>query len=384
MCLHMTTRLLKGKTLSNYDMGAVFKEFYSLEELINKNQTMAERNYITVRLVTVIEQFFQKVMEFLLKRYPDRGPQKVTVDTRLFPNIVETGVKYRWINITNLIISQTFPFQNTKDINDAMTTYGDAVIFADDLKQSKKNVNAELSMHNYNKFFDTRHNIVHTIEQRPHLDSRQYYKMTKELLDYTLKRINYYGFYEDIHQVLVHLDKKKEATKYNKISKHLHNETKNEYAIANKFLDDKDYENAIKHYDKVLIQDPNDIISLYCKGCSFLLFEHYYEAIESFERYLESSGDKSVCLYLGISLQAIKNDEDAIMYFRKALEYEPNDTEAYIKLLVSLSRIGLLPNVVNLADMLLKVEPENAAALKIKKLTQNEINRLNDNRPETT
>ena len=78
----MTTRLLKSKTLSNYDMGVVFKEFYNLEELINKSQTMAERNYITVRLVTVIEQFFQKVMEFLLKRYPDRCPQKVTVDTR--------------------------------------------------------------------------------------------------------------------------------------------------------------------------------------------------------------------------------------------------------------------------------------------------------------
>lgn len=380
----MTTRLLKSKTLSNYDMGVVFKEFYNLEELINKSQTMAERNYITVRLVTVIEQFFQKVMEFLLKRYPDRCPQKVTVDTRLFPNIVKTGVEYSWINITNLIISQTFSFQNTRDIADAMNTYGDVVIFADNFKQGKKGIKSSLSQYDYNKFFDARHNIVHTIEQRPHLDSRRYYKMTKELLNYTLKQINYYGFYEDIHQVLVYLDKKEEATKYNKISKHLQIETKNECAIANKFLDDKDYENAIKHYDKVLIQDPNDIISLYCKGCSFLLFEHYYEAIESFERYLESSGDKSVYLYLGMSLQAIKNDEDAIIYFKKAIEYEPDDTGAYVKLLVSLSRIGLLSNVVKLADMLLKVEPENIAASEIRNLTQDEINRLNDNRPETT
>ena len=76
----MKPRQLKGKTLSNYDMRSVFIELYQIEKMIKDGKYIEQRNYITIRLVTIIEQFFRKVMEFLFRRHPDKRPPSITLD----------------------------------------------------------------------------------------------------------------------------------------------------------------------------------------------------------------------------------------------------------------------------------------------------------------
>ena len=72
----MKLRQLKGKTLPNYDMSSVFIELYHIEKIIKDGKHVEQKNYIIIRLVTIIEQFFRKVLEFLFRRHPETRATK--------------------------------------------------------------------------------------------------------------------------------------------------------------------------------------------------------------------------------------------------------------------------------------------------------------------
>ena len=48
--------------LKKQEMDDVFTEFYRLDEIIEKNDQHTQ-NYVVIRLVTIIEQFFRKIVE---------------------------------------------------------------------------------------------------------------------------------------------------------------------------------------------------------------------------------------------------------------------------------------------------------------------------------
>ena len=50
-------------SLTNQSFNNVFDEFFSLEDLIKPENTQYEKNYITIRLASIIEQFFRKIIE---------------------------------------------------------------------------------------------------------------------------------------------------------------------------------------------------------------------------------------------------------------------------------------------------------------------------------
>ena len=55
-------------------MSSVFIELYHIEKIIKDGKHVEQKNYIIIRLVTIIEQFFRKVLEFLFRRHPETRP----------------------------------------------------------------------------------------------------------------------------------------------------------------------------------------------------------------------------------------------------------------------------------------------------------------------
>ncbi len=87
---------------------------------------------------------------------------------------------------------------------------------------------------------------------------------------------------------------------------------------------------------------------------------------------------------MGMALQKLGEHEDAIKCFEKAIEYGADKVSTYVNWAISLGNLELLDDVLKYTGMVLAIEPENSVALDIKKITQEEIDRLNGNPPNAT
>ena len=79
---HPTPELLKQ------EMTNVIVEFYSLTEILEKTDRHTH-NYVIIRLVTIIEQFFRKIIESKIKNDDSFNyiPERVSLDKQTFVNI---------------------------------------------------------------------------------------------------------------------------------------------------------------------------------------------------------------------------------------------------------------------------------------------------------
>ena len=371
----MTIHRAKGKDLLNHDMRSIFKELYQIEKILNSNKYVGQQNYITIRLVTIIEQFFREIVGFLLKKYPEKRPQTIELDTRLIDSVVKITSEWDKAFITERLISQAFSFQNTNVINETMKKYGNIHIIQDSSKPLNPDNRDGFLKQDYDRFFDARHSIVHSIERRPYLNVKKYYYMTEKLLDYTLEKVGYHGFYEDCDEIAL-LFQKSKADTYHKMANRLRNEIKNEHESAMNAMKRKQYAEAIHHYDEVLKREPSNSFAYVDKGWAFYQLENYPKAIESLEHGLELIDDPDMYIPLGLALQKLGEHEDAIKYFTEAIQHNTNDGLAYDSLAISTGSTGWPSEALRYAEMALDIDPNDEIALDIKKLTETYLNRL--------
>ena len=364
----MKARKAKGKTLINSSMKAVFDDLYQINAIIKNDTYIGQQNYITIRLVTITEQFFREIMVLLLIKNPDKRPKTIELDTRLLNNVAKAS-NWQKIFMTERIISQSFSFQNTVDINKSMEKYSKIQVFQNSLNIDKDGNNNGLLKHEYDKFFDTRHGVVHSIERQPYLNVNKYYNMTENLFDYVLEKVGNYSFYEECKESASSFQKNK-ADEYQKMADALRGELKNEQCSATDAMKNKKYQKAIQHYNKVLELDPIDITANMSKGLAFHYLEEYSQSIESFERHLELYDDPVLYDMLGSSLQKLGEHGDAIMYFKKALEHESDKAPIYSKLSISAGSTGNINEALKHAKMALTKKPNDEMALCLKKLAE--------------
>ena len=77
--LHLTPKLTKQ------EMDDVFVEFYRLDEIFGKRDRHTQ-NYIVIRLVTIIEQFFRKIVEKQIENNKGKIPQEITININYLSN----------------------------------------------------------------------------------------------------------------------------------------------------------------------------------------------------------------------------------------------------------------------------------------------------------
>ena len=96
-------------------MDDVFVEFYKLDE-IQGNKDQHTQNYIVIRLVTIIEQFFRKIVEEQIKYGKTHNiPSEIILSTSDFMHVPQIH-KER-------LISSSYSFQSIGAISETMKLY---------------------------------------------------------------------------------------------------------------------------------------------------------------------------------------------------------------------------------------------------------------------
>lgn len=103
------------------------------------------------------------------------------------------------------------------------------------------------------------------------------------------------------------------------------------------YFNTKDWKNAIKHYDKYLEFEPNDIRVLNNKGASLSYLEKWNDAIPIFQRIITTeSQDKEVkaAAYnnIGLCYTELENFPEALKAFETGLNLEPNHPDTLLNM----------------------------------------------------
>jgi tetratricopeptide (TPR) repeat protein len=96
----------------------------------------------------------------------------------------------------------------------------------------------------------------------------------------------------------------------------------------------KDFNEAIKYFDKALEFNPDHVEALCDKGSNLSNIGKYDEAMKIFDEVEKKCEDYDTCetisMKKGITLSKIGKSKEAIKHFNKALELNPKDADAYI------------------------------------------------------
>ncbi len=96
--------------------------------------------------------------------------------------------------------------------------------------------------------------------------------------------------------------------------------------IGSAYLDQGQYEEALKYFDRALKIDPNDPYVLGYKGDALLDFGKFDEAVVIYKRALEiDPGDVITLANLGYTLSLLERYDEALVYYDKALSIEDDD-----------------------------------------------------------
>ena len=227
---------IQQKRYPNNNMESVFKEFCMLEDIVEKSghsqsniEMLFTRRSAIIRLVTIIEQFFHTVLAKKINarsaeynHYTIKIHKALLVDTiktveynwhSIYPNGVEDHIRQFLVSkksndvdseycewskecLVSLLepychakISEIWPmfianehsFQNTHNISIEMKKHG-IVVFDDS--------DVELSVKSYDRLFNARHILVHTMNDTV-IDVKRYMKSTIRLFKRVLKVAGY-------------------------------------------------------------------------------------------------------------------------------------------------------------------------------------------------
>ena len=131
------------------------------------------------------------------------------------------------------------------------------------------------------------------------------------------------------------------------------------------------YDEAIEYFDKSLETDPDNDDALNFKGVSLESLGKYDEAIEYFDKAIEIHPDNEKALNnKGLALGELGKHKEAIECFDKAIEIEPNYDKAFFNKGVELELHGKLEEAIEYYDKAIGINPNYEKALIRKGLMQ--------------
>ncbi len=110
---------------------------------------------------------------------------------------------------------------------------------------------------------------------------------------------------------------------------------------ASTFIDQSNYEDAVRSYDKAIALDSNAPDTFSAKALTLSLMKRHEEALEYFDKALDIDPNFIDAVYnKGIILGGMKRYEEALEYFDKALDMDPSNVYALGYKGIALSMLG--------------------------------------------
>ena len=293
----------------------IFKEFYRLEEILNSNEWYAQ-SFISIRLVTIIEQFFRQIVMIQLNNSKMQPPGEIVLKTQDLSNINSVTPEF--------VISTSYHCQNVDQLETILQQtnlpkvipcLGDSGVTLDDF--------AEL--------FNMRHDIVHTVSLQTKNLTR-YHQLIEMLMICVLDST----FYE--HAFLLYKG--------------------NAYAQLNRFSE------ALTQYNT--LESSMAVISFqlyHNKGLTLAALDRHGEALACFDEAIQLEPNESKAHNnKGNMLAALGRHDEALACFDEAIQLDPNEFKAYNNKGVSLANLLQYNKALACFDETIQLEPNESKA----------------------
>ena len=371
----------------------VFREFYKMETLLEKNEWYVH-NYLIIRLVTIIEQFFRKVIEIQIDNKKMTPPKEITFKTNNITNLNSVSLE--------VVIAASYSCQSITEMKSILEKACHKCI----LQCVKK----EDSLDILDQLFQARHNAIHTV-LLPKLNLSGAYRTTETLMKCVLHQIyqSDHAFYmaqgdaldalERLNDSLESFDKAVKilpndpyahagkGLAYWKAKKYAESLLCLDKAIATKpnesrfhsikgifLVDEKRYDDAIKCFDDAISYKVDDFFPHARKGILFVDLGRYEEASECFENAIwYSPSNSDLYNFKGDLLAKLGKHEKAIIYFDRAIALNPADVHSYLNKVHSLRELKKLDEALKYLDKAIVLDPANSELYTIKEDVQADL-----------
>ena len=126
-------------------------------------------------------------------------------------------------------------------------------------------------------------------------------------------------------------------------------------------------ERAVKHLDRALEIDPDDLIGLRNKGIVLVNLNKYEEAINVIDELLENNpNDSRLLSRKGLALEILGKHSEALGYLDRALEIDPDDLAGLRNKGIVLDNLNKYEEAIKVIDSVLEIDPNDSEILLFK------------------
>ena len=355
-------------------MSNILEQYFDIEKLLDDDKQHV-KEWIIIKLVTVIEQFCREIIK---KQLDSKKHKKLPSEFSINIRNIDRAKKID----TNSLIASQYNFQNMDSITILKKMYGVNYLFS-------KHVHAGIE-----KLFETRHDIVHTAIKQNCDIKKGYYtvgNLFKTILQssslgieyFDLMRGNYFAHMKEYDEAIdcytkaIGINKKYVlAHKYIAYTYYLKkifdkmydhgsiiidlnpNNTDGYFiqGLALKELDDLD--RSMNCFNKILKIDPIYIDAHYYKGFLFLRKNKLDEAFSEGKIIMMLNPNyKDVRMQMGVLALSLKKYKDALKYFNEELKSDVNNVTANYGKYRTLNELNQKSESKKYYDLAIKLDP---------------------------
>ena len=136
------------------------------------------------------------------------------------------------------------------------------------------------------------------------------------------------------------------------------------YDVGLEFTKNKQYQKALKCYDRILEIKPNDVDALNHRGLLLANLDRYEEAVLSYNKVLLVKPNNIFVLTNNSdALVKLKRYKEAVVCYDKILKRTPNDVEILYKKSIALEKLCRYDEEYEYCDAILEINPDHVDAL---------------------
>ena len=250
-------------------MSNILEQYFDIEKFLDDDKQHV-KEWIIIKLVTVIEQFCREIIK---KQLDSKKHKKLPSEFSINVQHIDRAKKID----TNTLIASQYNFQNIDSITILKKTYGVDYSFSSQVHEDIE------------KLFDTRHDVVHTTIKQNYDIKKGYYaaeKLFKTILTNSSLGIEYFDIMRGHY--FTYVGKYDEAidcfTKAIRINK--------EHVLAHKYIAytyyvKKIFDKMYEHGSIIIDLNSNDKVGYYIQGLALAELHDHDEAMDCFIKTLE-------------------------------------------------------------------------------------------------